>query len=96
MEHESLPTGTEMGAPVSRACMPRDMPSVGRMEMQRTVSSPVCWATSTMMWLPSSLSTLMRSWTVISLLMSPVTLLMISSIVYSRYSITATAAVSGS
>ena len=38
----------------------------------------------------------MRSWTVISLLMSPVTLLMISSIVYSRYSITATAAVSGS
>ena len=38
----------------------------------------------------------MRSWTVISLLMSPVTLLMIRSIVYSRYSITATAAVSGS
>ena len=54
-----MPTGTVMGSPVSMQRLLRTRPSVEDMEMQRTVSSPVCWATSTMMWLPSSLSTLM-------------------------------------
>ena len=40
----SIPSlaGTEIGAPVSTASMPRDMPSVGRMEMQRTSPFPSC------------------------------------------------------
>lgn len=35
-----------MGEPVSTASMPRTMPSVELMAMQRTTSSPSCWATS--------------------------------------------------
>ena len=42
----SLPTGTVMAAPVSVAFMPRTMPSVGFIEMQRTRFSPRCCATS--------------------------------------------------
>jgi hypothetical protein len=35
-----MPTGTEMGPPVSVAFMPRTMPSVGNMLTQRTRFSP--------------------------------------------------------
>jgi hypothetical protein len=41
------PTGTRIGAPVSRTSMPRTSPSVLSMAMQRTVFSPRCCATST-------------------------------------------------
>ena len=37
----SRPTGTVIGAPVSMAFMPRTMPSVGFMAMQRTWFSPM-------------------------------------------------------
>src|SRR5262245_37505903 len=40
------PTGTEMALPVSRTSAPRTRPSVGCMEMARTMLSPRCWATS--------------------------------------------------
>src|SRR6478609_2296109 len=40
------PTGTEMGAPVSVTGAPRTRPSVGCIEMLRTMSSPRCRATS--------------------------------------------------
>ncbi len=40
------PTGTEIGAPVSVTAWPRTRPSVGCMEMARTMLSPRCWATS--------------------------------------------------
>jgi len=40
------PTGTEIGAPVSRTLVPRRMPSVGLSEMARTMLSPTCSATS--------------------------------------------------
>mmetsp|Transcript_25620 Transcript_25620/g.96468 ORF Transcript_25620/g.96468 Transcript_25620/m.96468 type:complete len:210 (-) Transcript_25620:275-904(-) len=40
------PTGTVMGAPVSITAAPRAKPSVGPMQMVRTVLSPRCWATS--------------------------------------------------
>ena len=42
----SRPTGTEMGAPVSMAFMPRTMPSVGCIETARTRLSPRCCCTS--------------------------------------------------
>ncbi len=38
----SLPTGTEIDAPVSTAFMPRTMPSVGFIETHRTTLSPSC------------------------------------------------------
>ena len=41
------PTGTEIGAPVAIASMPRTRPSVGPMAIHLTVSSPRCCATST-------------------------------------------------
>ena len=41
------PTGTEMGAPVSVAGMPRCMPSVGFIATARTRFSPRCCCTST-------------------------------------------------
>ena len=59
----SRPTGTVIGAPVSMAFMPRTMPSVGFMAMQRTWFSPMCCATSTMTSIgtfPSSPSSTMR------------------------------------
>src|SRR6478735_2886349 len=40
------PTGTEIGAPVSVTGAPRTSPSVGCIEMLRTMSSPRCSATS--------------------------------------------------
>src|SRR3954467_4491013 len=43
------PTGTEIGAPVSRTSVPRCMPSVGLSAMQRTMLSPMCRATSMVM-----------------------------------------------
>jgi hypothetical protein len=42
----SLPTGTEIGAPVSVAGMPRRRPSVESMAMLRTVLSPMWPVTS--------------------------------------------------
>ena len=44
----SLPTGTEIGPPMSVAFMPRTMPSVGFIETHRTTLSPSCCATSAM------------------------------------------------
>ena len=46
-ERLSRPTGTVMPAPVSIAFMPRTMPSVATMAMQRTRPSPRCCCTST-------------------------------------------------
>ena len=40
------PTGTEIGAPVSRTSAPRCMPSVGFSAIARTRLSPMCSATS--------------------------------------------------
>src|SRR5690606_35029472 len=40
------PTGTEIGLPESVTVAPRTRPSVGCMEMVRTMLSPRCWATS--------------------------------------------------
>ncbi len=40
------PTGTEIGPPVSLTVAPRTRPSVGFMEMARTMPSPMCCATS--------------------------------------------------
>ena len=40
------PTGTEIASPVSRTSAPRTRPSVGCIEMARTMLSPMCWATS--------------------------------------------------
>src|SRR5690606_26287383 len=45
------PTGTEIGAPVSTACIPRTKPSVDAMAMHRTVSLPKCWAASSVKWI---------------------------------------------
>ena len=42
----SLPTGIEMGWPVSCTGMPRMSPSVAAMATARTWLSPRCWATS--------------------------------------------------
>jgi len=42
----SLPTGMEIGAPVSLTIIPRVRPSVEAMAMARTWLSPRCWATS--------------------------------------------------
>ena len=42
----ALPTGTWMGAPVFFTGVPRARPSVESMEMQRTMFSPRCCATS--------------------------------------------------
>ena len=50
----SRPTGTEMPLPVSVTVTPRCRPSVEPMAMQRTVLSPICWATSTVrVWSPT-------------------------------------------
>ena len=40
------PTGMVMGAPVSRASMPREIPSVEERAMHRTSPPPICWTTS--------------------------------------------------
>ena len=40
------PTGTEIGAPVLSASIPRTSPSVESIAMQRTVFSPMCCCTS--------------------------------------------------
>ena len=53
-----LPTGTEMGAPVSRPFMPRTRPSVESMAMVRTTLLPMCWATSVIRSMPLSASTM--------------------------------------
>ncbi|CAB4935092.1 unannotated protein [freshwater metagenome] len=50
------PTGTVIEAPVSTTWPPRTRPSVGFMEMARTMPSPMCWATSRMIDLVSPLS----------------------------------------
>ena len=42
------PTGTEIGPPWSMAFMPRTMPSVAAIAMQRTRPSPRCCCTSRM------------------------------------------------
>ncbi len=42
----SRPTGTVIGPPVSSAFIPRTIPSVACIAMQRTRFSPRCWATS--------------------------------------------------
>ncbi len=58
----SRPTGTEIGAPVLMAFIPRTMPSVGFMAMQRTWFSPMWLATSAMtsiLTFPSSPSSTM-------------------------------------
>ena len=47
------PTGTMIGPPVATASMPRTRPSVGPRAMHLTVSSPRCWATSTVRTPPS-------------------------------------------
>ncbi len=44
------PTGTRMGPPVSWTALPRTRPSVGCSEMARTMLSPMCWATSRLMF----------------------------------------------
>ena len=44
----AVPTGIEIGAPVSMACMPRCMPSVGFIATVRTRFSPRCCSTSQM------------------------------------------------
>ena len=44
------PTGTVMGPPVSCTAAPRTRPSVGCSEMARTMLSPMCWATSMLMF----------------------------------------------
>ena len=44
----------EIGAPVSTAAMPRDMPSVECMEMQRTSPLPSCWSVSSVYVSPST------------------------------------------
>src|SRR5664279_3737291 len=54
------PTGTVMGEPVSVTSEPRTSPSVGCSAMARTMSSPMCCATSRVSFLdssPSSMST---------------------------------------
>ena len=59
----SRPTGTMIGPPVSMAFMPRTMPSVGFMAMQRTWFSPMWFATSattSMGTLPNSPLSTMR------------------------------------
>ena len=40
------PTGTSIGAPVFVTSAPRTMPSVGCIEMARTMLSPMCCSTS--------------------------------------------------
>ena len=40
------PTGTSIGAPVLVTSAPRTRPSVGCMEIARTMSSPMCCSTS--------------------------------------------------
>ena len=53
----TLPTGTEIGAPVSVAGIPRLMPSVEDMATQRAVELPSCCATSSTRSMPRSPST---------------------------------------
>jgi len=53
------PTGTEIGAPVSTASMPRTRPSVESIAMQRTMLSPTCSAASTVRRMSFSLSSMM-------------------------------------
>ena len=50
------PTGTVIGPPVSVTAAPRTRPSVGCMEIARTMSSPRCWSTSRVSVLVSSSS----------------------------------------
>ena len=50
------PTGTEIGPPVSVTAAPRTRPSVGCMEIVRTMSSPRCCSTSRVSVLVSSSS----------------------------------------
>ena len=50
------PTGTVIDSPVSVTWPPRTRPSVGFIEMARTMPSPMCWATSRMIVLVSPLS----------------------------------------
>ena len=50
------PTGTVIDSPVSVTWLPRTRPSVGFIEMARTMPSPMCWATSRMIDLVSPLS----------------------------------------
>ncbi len=40
------PTGTLIGPPVSVTVAPRTRPSVGFIEIARTMPPPMCWATS--------------------------------------------------
>ncbi len=47
------PTGTVIGPPVSCTDEPRTSPSVGCSEMARTMLSPMCWATSRLMFFVS-------------------------------------------
>src|SRR5579872_5634345 len=55
------PTGTVIGPPVSVTSWPRTRPSEMSMAMQRTVSSPSCWATSrTRRWPLLSVSSALR------------------------------------
>src|SRR4051812_13906916 len=46
------PTGTVIGPPVSKICMPRERPSVVSMATARTRSSPRCCWTSHTSWVP--------------------------------------------
>src|SRR5258705_3419271 len=52
------PTGTEIGPPLSTACMPRTSPAVELMAMQRTTVSPMWSATSTVRSMPFALSSM--------------------------------------
>ena len=60
----AVPTGIEIGAPVSIAFMPRRMPSVGFIATVRTRFSPRCCSTSAMTSIvspPSPASDMMRT-----------------------------------
>ena len=50
------PTGTEIGPPMEVTSMPRPMPSLGESIKHRTVSRPMCWATSMTRFCPSASS----------------------------------------
>ena len=54
----ALPTGIEIGAPVSITVMPRRMPSVGFIATVRTRFSPRCCSTSAMTSIASPASPL--------------------------------------
>ncbi len=57
----AAPTGIVIGEPVSTACIPRCMPSVGFIATVRTRFSPRCCSTSQMTSSPFGPSLVMRT-----------------------------------